>query len=177
MKGVVRDPYEIIAGPARRVKADIEEWRIREAVQTRLEKFAAAVTNIETETQRTLAELRRAGKRLALVSNVDASEMSAWPESPIREAFDAVVLSCEVGMAKPEPGIYLEACKRLGLRPSECMFVGDGGSQELSGARALGITTVQMTGIISQLWPEAVEELGRGADYRIERISALVNKG
>ena len=38
---------------------------------------------------------------------------------------DAHVFSVEVGMCKPDPGIYAEACRRLDVRPDECLYVGD----------------------------------------------------
>lgn len=48
--------------------------------------------------------------------------------------FDDIVFSCEVGIAKPAPEIYQIACDRLGARAKDCVFLGDGGSDELSGA-------------------------------------------
>jgi protein tyrosine phosphatase (PTP) superfamily phosphohydrolase (DUF442 family) len=58
--------------------------------------------------------------------------------------FDAVALSYEVGHAKPAPHIYRVVTERLGVAPSRCMYVGDGGSDEINGARALGMMTVRI---------------------------------
>ena len=41
------------------------------------------------------------------------------------ELFDAVVISAEVGLHKPQPEIYLLAAERLGVEPAECVFVDD----------------------------------------------------
>jgi FMN phosphatase YigB (HAD superfamily) len=41
------------------------------------------------------------------------------------------VFSYEVKLAKPNPMIYDLACERIGVSPTECIFVGDGGSKEL----------------------------------------------
>ena len=38
--------------------------------------------------------------------------------------------------------IYLLAAERLGVKPEECLFVGDGDSEELSGAEAVGMYAV-----------------------------------
>ena len=57
--------------------------------------------------------------------------------------FDEVILSFEVGMKKPDACIYEEALRRLGIMPDECVFVGDGGSRELEGAKSAGIKAVQ----------------------------------
>ena len=48
--------------------------------------------------------------------------------------FDATVFSCEVGAMKPDPRVYNAACDGLNVAPHRCMFVGDGGSRELTGA-------------------------------------------
>ncbi|MFG1803403.1 hypothetical protein ACGFI4_25005 [Micromonospora carbonacea] len=40
--------------------------------------------------------------------------------------------------------VYLSACGPLGLAPGDCLYVGDGGSQELTGARRAGMTAVRL---------------------------------
>lgn len=47
------------------------------------------------------------------------------------------------GHRKPEPAAYLVASDALGVEPRNCVFVGDGGSRELSGAAALGMTAIR----------------------------------
>ena len=65
---------------------------------------------------------RAAGVRTALLSNSWGNEYdrSGWPEM-----FDAVVISGEVGMRKPERGIFDLALARIGLPAGECVFVDD----------------------------------------------------
>jgi putative hydrolase of the HAD superfamily len=58
----------------------------------------------------------------ALLSN---SWGNAYPRTMWNDMFDAVIISGEVGLRKPEPEIYLLAAKRLGLTPQECVFVDD----------------------------------------------------
>ncbi|WP_308447807.1 HAD family hydrolase [Micromonospora sp. AKA38] len=48
-------------------------------------------------------------------------------------------------LAKPAPAIYRLAAERLGVRPAECVFVGDGADGELAGARAVGMTAFRTT--------------------------------
>jgi hypothetical protein len=45
---------------------------------------------------------------------------------------------------------------------------------ELEGARQLGITTVMITGIIKEIWPDKIEERKRHADFVIEKLSELL---
>jgi putative hydrolase of the HAD superfamily len=82
---------------------------------------------------------RRAGIRTGLLSN-------SWGEGRYQrdrfaELFDAVVISGEVGLRKPDPAIYLLAAESLGLEPAACVFVDDF-SFNLEPAAALGMATV-----------------------------------
>ena len=54
-------------------------------------------------------------------------------------------------MKKPDSCIYEEAARRLGVTPSECLFVGDGGSDELPGAKAAGMTAIQAKWYTNQM--------------------------
>jgi FMN phosphatase YigB (HAD superfamily) len=56
----------------------------------------------------------------------------------------ASLLSCEVGVLKPRPGIYLKALEKLELPPQDCIYVGDGSDRELEGAKAVGLFAVRM---------------------------------
>ncbi|HKA68861.1 MAG TPA: HAD family phosphatase [Actinomycetes bacterium] len=67
-------------------------------------------------------KVRRAGFRTALLSNSWGNE---YPRDGWDELFDAVVISGEVGMRKPEERIYLHTVSRLELRPADVVFVDD----------------------------------------------------
>jgi putative hydrolase of the HAD superfamily len=168
------DPVEIVAGMAHAVNSTIPMDLIRRATENRIARFAASLVHMPQETRDVLAELKRRGKRIGLISNADVMEVSAWRECPVCDLFDATVFSCHVGCAKPEPGIYEMALRQLGARPPEAAFVGDGGSDELRGARAMGITTVMITGIIRELWPERIPLRRKDADFVIERLGELL---
>lgn len=93
----------------------------------------------------TLRALRERGYRLGLVSDCTAVMGRPIPEQfGLLPLLDAVALSYEVGHAKPSPAIFHAATDALGVEPASCLFVGDGGSDELNGARALGMTTVRI---------------------------------
>lgn len=64
-------------------------------------------------------------------------------ETSLPDALDALALSCELGIAKPDPEIYLTVGERLRIEPSECLFVGDGADGELLGAKAVGMKAIQ----------------------------------
>jgi len=82
---------------------------------------------------------RCAGIRTGLLSN-------SWGEGRYQrdrfgELFDAVVISGEVGLRKPDPAIYLMAAESLGLEPDACVFVDDF-AVNLEPAAELGMATV-----------------------------------
>lgn len=87
----------------------------------------------------TLTRLRDRGLALALISDCCEIVSDVWESLPIASHFDASILSCRVGLRKPDRRIYELACESLGVTPSACLYVGDGGSHELSGARRAGL--------------------------------------
>jgi putative hydrolase of the HAD superfamily len=114
----------------------------------------------------TLDALRAAGWRLGLVSNCTHETAQLWKSTPLAPRFEAVAFSCELGVAKPDPAIFLAACAGLPAPPTECLFVGDGADQELAAAAQLGMAVVQTTEFqpASGSWPR----------QRISQIADLV---
>ena len=81
---------------------------------------------------------REAGMRAGLISN--SWGLGIYDRAPM-DAFDEVVISGEVGLHKPEPGIYLLACERLGIAPAEGVFVDDL-RENCEGAEAVGLAAI-----------------------------------
>jgi putative hydrolase of the HAD superfamily len=92
----------------------------------------------------TLAELRRRGHRLGMISACSAEVPDVWDETPFGGLFDSTIFSCSVGVSKPDRRIYELACEELGVAPAECLFVGDGANDELPGAERAGMTALQL---------------------------------
>ena len=86
---------------------------------------------------RTLGELSRGGVRVAVVSNVGWDLRPVFRAHGLDEWVDVYALSCELGVQKPDPGIFRFACEGLGLRPAETLMVGDDRTVD-GGAQALG---------------------------------------
>ena len=87
-------------------------------------------------------ELHRGGVHTALVSNSWGTE--TYPEELLSELFDAVVISGQVGLRKPDPEIYRMAAEKLGLDPGECVFVDDL-PNNLGPAARLGMGVIRHT--------------------------------
>jgi putative hydrolase of the HAD superfamily len=174
MTGEWKDPLCLIRSLAHAVSPAISEDVLAAALQQRLARFARELLELPPETLPVLQALEARGKRLGLIGNADVIEIAAWPRSPMAPHFSETVFSCHVGLVKPEPGIYRLCMRRLEVAPAQCVFVGDGGSDELAGARAVGITSVMMAGVIRQLWPDQVTLRRPQADYMIERLAELI---
>jgi len=80
-----------------------------------------------------------AGIRTGLISNSWGTTI--YSPEVLDGLFDAVVISGEVGLHKPQPEIYLLACERLGAEPSACVFVDDL-RENCAGAQAVGMTAL-----------------------------------
>lgn len=86
-------------------------------------------------------ELRARGAKTALISNCSHSTRPIVDRLGIDAEFDAILLSFEVGMHKPDPAIYREALRRLGdVSPDRAVFVDDQPAY-CDGAAVLGIET------------------------------------
>ncbi len=90
----------------------------------------------------TLAELKRRGYGLAVVSNTDGRLQSLLEETGLAEYFKAIVDSAVVGVEKPDPAIFLLASDALEIDPAHCAFVGDIYAVDIEGARRAGMRGV-----------------------------------
>jgi putative hydrolase of the HAD superfamily len=140
--GVFPTARENIFAVCKTLNVTPTEQPCAEAVRLRLAFEQRHITHEPTA----LAVLDRLRSYYALktcvISDCSPELPQIWKETPFAPLFDAAVFSCEAGVRKPNPKIYLEACRRLGVEPDECLFVGDGGSGELTGAAAVGMHAV-----------------------------------
>jgi len=87
-------------------------------------------------------QARTAGIRAGVLSNSwgtgDYDPYDGWN---LDRLFDAVVISDQVGLRKPNPAIYLLTAEKIGVPPRECVFVDDTAAN-LPAARELGMATV-----------------------------------
>lgn len=141
--GLVREPIEIIREMVAACGRTATPAQEEEMLRRRAARFGDAVTRPEPEILETLRILKAAGHRLCLISNADAIDTMHWTDSPLAPLLDIAIFSWQVGIVKPEAAIYLLAAERLGVPPAKCVFIGDGGQDELAGAKRVGMRTVQ----------------------------------
>ena len=92
-----------------------------------------------------VATFRRAGLRLAIVSNTSSvpAMMAAFlARVGLYELFDGTVFSSEVGWRKPDRRIYEVALGALAVSPADALFVGDRVLQDVLGPQSIGIRAV-----------------------------------
>jgi putative hydrolase of the HAD superfamily len=123
----------------------VEPGLARALSSERQREKSALFGRLDADMLAALRELRHYGYKLAVVSNCFPEDVEAWPTCPAAGYFDATVFSCAVGSAKPEPRIYLEAARLLGVEPANAVFIGDGGDDELVGAERAGLRAAQAT--------------------------------
>jgi len=103
-----------------------------------------ADTQLREDAVPVLRALKARGLRTGLISDCGPELPGYLPKLPVAKLLDTWVYSIEVGVCKPDPQIYRTACRRLAVDPRDCLYIGDGGSQELTGARAVGMTAVRL---------------------------------
>ena len=118
----------------------------------------------------TLAELRRRGHKLGMISACSQDVPDVWDDSPFGGLFDSAVFSCSVGFSKPDARIYALCAEELGVPVEDCLFVGDGANEELPGAERAGMKALQLRAPGEQLTLEGERWTG---DY-VERLSDVL---
>jgi putative hydrolase of the HAD superfamily len=173
--GHIHDGLEAMRIVTHSIDPTVDEARILAAVESRRRRFEMGLVSIETTILDALDRLRAAGIRTALVSDAGADDVEFWSRSPLRGRLDVEVFSYRLGFRKPDPRIYTHALEAVGVKPEEAIFVGDGGSDEHRGARAVGMQTVLVTRLFGQWWPHIIEERRPHADWEFEDVAAFVD--
>ena len=140
--GIIKTVREMIDRACAMLPAEVTETQKNAAEKARLARLKAAVTEIDPAIVHTVRRLKENGYQVGLISNADVCDRYYWEQSPLFPYFDDSIFSCDAGLVKPDREIYLLSAERLGVLPSETVFVGDGGSDELFGAKAAGMKTV-----------------------------------
>lgn len=175
--GKLKDPKKIIDRITDRIKDNrgivLSDTDRAEILHLRTERMKKALLEVDSVVLDTLKNLKNKQLKLCLISNADVIDTAYWGESALSHIFDTTVFSCEAGYLKPEPEIYREALQRMQVRPEQCMFIGDGGSDELKGAKEAGIITV-LAGYFIKRDEERLTSLGEWTDYYITDIRDIL---
>jgi len=148
--------------------------RIEEAAAMR-RRFTHASLAPRGDALQVLSDLKAAGFSIGLISDCCEAVSELWESTSLAPYIDAAILSFRVGVRKPQRRIYDLGCVALSVEPSRCIYVGDGGSHELTGAVRAGIDAVLLR-VESEIdldpyRPDALTWKGPA----IESLSALVH--
>lgn len=173
--GEVTDAIEAMRRVTHLIDATVGHDRIQRAVDSRRRRLEVALIQVDPAVLDAIDRVREAGIRTALISDAGADDVECWQASPLRERFDVTCFSFELRMRKPDARIYRHALDTLDVSPSDALFVGDGGSNEHFGAKALGIGTVLVTRLVGQWWPHVIEERRAHADWEFDDVQGFVD--
>ena len=114
-------------------------------VRKRREALGDTFNAIPEQSIELLKTLRQKGILTGLITNTFSDECSMIKASPLFPLFDVTMISYETGLCKPDPAVYKAMIDKLKVKPEKCLYVGDGGSHELYGAREAGMHALQCT--------------------------------
>jgi HAD superfamily hydrolase (TIGR01509 family) len=133
-----------------RLGVDVSASHVQQACDDRARANSALFHKIDPGLLTLTRDLHARGIRLGTISNCIAEDVAAWPECALAPYFDCAVFSFVAGVTKPDLRIYLEAMRQLGAEPSDALYIGDGGDDELAGAQRAGLRVAQAMWFVSR---------------------------
>ncbi|TYP79537.1 HAD family hydrolase [Paenibacillus methanolicus] len=117
-----------------------------------------------------LRELQARGVKLGLITNGSSrSQQAKIDRSGFRPLFDAIIVSDEVSIKKPDPAIFHLALAKLGVQPHHAVYVGDHPVNDVDAAIRAGLQAVWLRG-------KTAGEPSNAGQYRsIDRLNELVD--
>ena len=167
-------PIQIIEDIINKMKIDVNERSKKEILKLREDRLKNSLINVDPIIIDVLLDIKKNGKKICLISNADIIDVMYWNESSLSNLFDERIFSYEVGCLKPQSEIYEVALKKMNTTPSKCIFIGDGGSNELEGAKKLGMKTI-LTGYLLENDREDYNSIRKFADYYIKDFNEIID--
>lgn len=119
------------------------EPRQRAAARVAREHASANLWSAPAEgAAETLTELAARGYHLGVISNADGRVRGLLEAAGVAQNLDIVLDSSEVGLEKPDPRIFQEGARRLGVAPDACAYVGDIYEIDVTGAEGAGLQAI-----------------------------------
>jgi len=143
--GALGDVRQTMQALADRLGVRLTEEQLDEATATR-RSVQESMFTLRPEALGVIEALRSAGLKTGLVSDCTSELPDAWARLPLAAVIDAPVFSCVEGTRKPDPRLFRKVAADLETEPARCVYVGDGGGQELTGSSAIGMRAVLLAG-------------------------------
>lgn len=171
--GQVISAEKIIDEIVSSIDINISEEQKKEVLLLRQSRMQKALTNVDNQIINTIKKIKQKGIRICLISNADVIDTMFWRDSPLYELFDDAVFSYEAKCLKPDRYIYNMAIQKMNVNAKDCFFVGDGGSNELYGAKQVGMSTV-FTEYLEKKSEDKKKEILEYADFHITEFEELI---
>jgi len=142
--GQLGGPREMLARLCAMLGVDPGESALAEAARHRVAQFADVLSEPRPGVSSLLATLRDREIQVGLLSDCSGETPQLWPRLSWTGPIQSAVLSWSEGARKPAPALYRRVADLIQLEPTQCLYVGDGGSQELSGAERSGMRAVRL---------------------------------
>lgn len=133
---------EVLETILRRNECYSEEL-LKSIVAKRIATKQLCFENLNSEIVPMLEGIKKLNRKIALISNCFSEEVDIIRQSRISQYFDKMYLSFEQGIKKPDEKIFRKCVEELDVTPEECLYIGDGGSEELEAAKNIGMTALQ----------------------------------
>ena len=121
------------------------EEKVKLAAGKRLQALGDTFSAIPEASLQLMKDLKAKGIKIGLITNTFSDERDMIRKCELFPYFDVALISYEQGICKPDQEMFRKMTELLALTPSECLYVGDGGSKELYAARDAGMHPVQCT--------------------------------
>ena len=119
------------------------ETKMNLIINKRIRSREEAFEHLHKDIISMLRELKERGILIGLISNCFSEEAMVIKKSVLYPYFDAVCLSFDEGVQKPDLAIFNRCLEKLNVQAKDCLYVGDGGSNELEAAQMVGMKAVQ----------------------------------
>lgn len=172
--GLVKSETEIIDKIIAGIPFDVNDIQKEKVLAAREKRMKDALQNISEDIIDVLKKLKSQNIKIGLISNADMIDCKYWKQSKLFPFFDDAVFSCHAGLLKPDRHIYELAMHNLNVLPEECLYVGDGGSEELYGAKSAGMRTV-FTEALETKSSEKRNSIMAYADYHVNHFAEILD--
>jgi putative hydrolase of the HAD superfamily len=169
MEGRLRDGVGVFAPALAALGLEPPPAALAEADRRRAEYFLGQLRP-KPDAIDTLDALCERGCRLALVSDCSSGTPALLDRTPLGPYFEVRAISADLRTRKPDPVMYRTALEGMGVPAERSLYVGDGNSEELPGAKRLGMTTVWVDNGDRQHWHDRF--VGEG-DFTIRKLAEL----
>lgn len=143
---------------------------VDDMVSAHMEGIAGAMEFPE-KNRKTLIQLKEKNPRLAIISNFDHAPTAygLLDKFGIRNYFERILISEEIGWRKPKADIFLEALGLLRVKPEDAIFIGDSYEADVVGSKGVGMDVIWISKS-----DEPVEKRGLRPDFTVSNFYDLL---